>query len=637
MKFFFTLPFWRRTISVCRIGRDEAKKAILFFALSGMYTVSAQYNQWVWIKGDSVMPTALRGVYGSMNIADNKNQPGERYESCEWTDKQGNFWLFSGSGLMSNDLWKYEPSTNMWTWVHGDTINATASYGTKGVASLNNHPPPKGFGAATWVDSSGIFWIFGGSSITTSIKRNDLWKYNPLSTSNTIDQWTWMKGDSVANQPGVYGVKGVPADENTPGARDETACSWTDNSDNLWLFGGKSYNSSDLLNDLWKYSLSTNQWTWMSGDSSGNKPGVYGTKGTSDMNTIPGGRQCFSNWKDKNGDLWLFGGGTSAQSYNDMWKYSIASNEWTWMSGSASPNDTSVYDFLCAESTSNFSGSKNESRSKWVDGCGNFWLYGGSGMGSNTYGDLWMYNPLKNKWKAINGKSTSSFFGIKGVAAENNTPGIRVGALSWKNKEGFWLFGGGSSFVANSTPQKRSGLWKYIPDKPTSIYGYAIAAACTVIFINTSTSNCNEIKSYSWNFGDVDSGINNFSSLENPSHAFSSIGKYDVKLVVTSCTESKDSSIQTIAINSCNKLLVPNIFTPNGDGQNDVFSFTSFGLKSLTCSIFNRWGAEVYTLKDAVDYWSGEGATNGVFYYNSTYVKSDGKEGRQSGYFQLLR
>ena len=49
-----------------------------------------------------------------------------------------------------------------------------------------------------------------------------------------------MSGSSSTNQPGVYGTKGVASSINVPGAR-SGAVSWTDNSRNLWLFGGYGY------------------------------------------------------------------------------------------------------------------------------------------------------------------------------------------------------------------------------------------------------------------------------------------------------------------------------------------------------------------------------------------------------------
>jgi hypothetical protein len=84
-----------------------------------------------------------------------------------------------------------------------------------------------------------------------------------------------MKGDSIADVPSVYGNKGIASPANKPGAR-YASVGWTDKTGNLWLFGGDGE-----TNDLWRYHISSNTWTWISGDSTENAQGFYGTKGVS--------------------------------------------------------------------------------------------------------------------------------------------------------------------------------------------------------------------------------------------------------------------------------------------------------------------------------------------------------------------
>src|SRR5690349_17570901 len=95
----------------------------------------------------------------------------------------------------------------------------------------------------------------------------------------TAQNFTWMKGSNITDQWPVYGNLGSPSSLNTPGARDG-AVSWKDASGNFWLFGGNGYDNSgnyDVLNDLWKYTPATNQWTWIAGDSIILQSGIYGT------------------------------------------------------------------------------------------------------------------------------------------------------------------------------------------------------------------------------------------------------------------------------------------------------------------------------------------------------------------------
>src|SRR4051812_24112575 len=77
-------------------------------------------------------------------------------------------------------------------------------------------------------------------------------------------EWTWMSGDSIGGGNGIFGVKGVPSSTNHPPSLYE-AGEWTDLQGNFWLFGGVSWSALDVYADLWKYDVSSNQWTWVNG------------------------------------------------------------------------------------------------------------------------------------------------------------------------------------------------------------------------------------------------------------------------------------------------------------------------------------------------------------------------------------
>jgi hypothetical protein len=110
--------------------------------------------------------------------------------------------------------------------------------------------PGARYGAMSWTDTKGAFWMFGGmgygasTPVANASAIDDLWRY-------ASGQWTWVAGSSNNLAPPVYGTKGSPDPSNTPGARSEGAC-WTDASGKLWLFGGNDYRSP-FLNDLWSY------------------------------------------------------------------------------------------------------------------------------------------------------------------------------------------------------------------------------------------------------------------------------------------------------------------------------------------------------------------------------------------------
>ena len=376
--------------------------------LNDLWEFSPLTGQWTWINGSNF--DAPLGVYGTLGVPSVLNVPGGRYRATGWTDAQGNLWLFGGSGRDSagtysslNDLWEYTPSTGLWTWVSGSNTvlgsdkGQPGVYGTPGVPAAGNVPGARE-SASVWVDGSGNFWLFGGygyNSTGTEVSYNDLWQFNP-----STKQWAWMGGSSSSNQGGVFGALGVFDPTYLPGAR-ASAVNWTDSQGNFWLAGGSGYDSSDTshyLNDVWEFNVSTNQWAWMGGRAAGGQKGAYGALGTPATANAPGGRQSAVAWTDSNGNICLFGGygdaasGTSGDFYlNDVWQFSPATGEFTWMGGSTQGNQSGVYGALGAASTP---GSREYAVS-WTDRGGNLWLFGGYGY--NSYGavvymnDLWEY------------------------------------------------------------------------------------------------------------------------------------------------------------------------------------------------------------------------------------------------------
>ena len=150
----------------------------------------------------------------------------------------------------------------------------------------------------------------------------DLWEFSP-----TTKEWKWVIGTSALNQAAVFGTQGTASTSNTPGGRD-SAVGWTDSSGNLWLFGGYGDGATAWsggvtwgdMNDLWEFNTTTNEWTWMSGSSTANQPGVYGTLGVASATYTPAARDTAVVWNDSSGNFWLFGGQNTGF-FNDLWRY----------------------------------------------------------------------------------------------------------------------------------------------------------------------------------------------------------------------------------------------------------------------------------------------------------------------------
>jgi len=140
---------------------------------------------------------------------------------------------------------------------------------------------------------------------------------------------------------------------------------------------------------------------------------------------------------------------------------------------------------------------------------------------------------------------------------------------------------------------------------------------------------------YSWTFGDNN---NNTSSATDPTHTFTATGVYVVTLLTTDATGlCSISSTITIEVLDNSLLEVPNVFTPNGDGSNEVFSIKTKGISELTCEIYNRWGLKLYTISNPLDFWDGGGYSAGTYFYIMEAKGADGKEYKQQGFISLFK
>jgi N-acetylneuraminic acid mutarotase len=443
-------------------------------------------GDWTWVGGSQLQ--FQLGTYGNLGSAAPSNVPGARDSAVSWTDASGNLWLFSGEliddagpteGLL-NDLWQYSPSSGEWTWMSGsNTTNQSGAYGTQENASLSSVPGAR-LAAVSWTDASENFWLFGGGGFDSTGsygELNDLWEYSP-----SLGEWTWVGGSNLAGQPGVYGTLGIAAPGNVPGAR-ELAVTWTDKSGNFWLFGGAGIDSrgtSGGLNDLWNYNPSSGQWTWIAGSEYVNPLGVYGTEGSAAPSNVPGARANAATWIDASGNLWLFGGrdfnsnGETFEFLNDLWMFNPSAAEWTWVGGSSAVDQIGIYGTQGIAAPGNVPGARSQAVS-WTDADGNFWFFGGSGYDSQGNGgcaclnDLWKYSA--GQWTWMGGSNVSGeagTYGTEGTPAPGNVPGARIGPpVGWTDPSGnFWLFGG-FGLGAGANPLLGLGefndLWQYQP------------------------------------------------------------------------------------------------------------------------------------------------------------------------------
>ncbi len=105
------------------------------------------------------------------------------------------------------------------------------------------------------------------------------------------------------------------------------------------------------------------------------------------------------------------------------------------------------------------------------------------------------------------------------------------------------------------------------------------------------------------------------------------------------------SPMQEVKVNmdDCNGIYIPNVFTPNGDGKDDVWFVSILGAKCFQANIYNRWGQLVFQSNDAHIGWdgiihqTGRKASDGVYYYIVNYCNYKNEQKSADGFLQLLR
>ncbi len=135
------------------------------------------------------------------------------------------------------------------------------------------------------------------------------------------------------------------------------------------------------------------------------------------------------------------------------------------------------------------------------------------------------------------------------------------------------------------------------------------------------TNNSLNATSYWWDFGD---GIT--STEYNPVHEYDSSGTYIVSLVGidAGCLDTVKITITIEPLPS--DIIIPNVFTPNGDGNNDLFEIKNLSQLSRT-TIYNRWGQIVLDKTNYLNNWDAQDVSGGVYYYVLSLPNGEKKKG----------
>ena len=454
---------WQYNNKLYLFGGEGAGNSVSVGYLNDLWEYDPTTNNWRSLKG-----TGGAAVYGTIGIFAAANTPGSRKSSASWV-LNNKFYLFGGyAGGRLNDLWEYDPSINQWRWLNGvSSVNVAPTYGTIGVANPSNNPGSRET-MYPWV-YNGKLYLFGGgkSGVSGDEALNDIWEFDPLT-----NLWRWIKGPNTTNVNGVYGTKGLADVANNPGGRYYGYGGIINNK--FYMFGGFGIGVAGgygQLNDLWEFDMNTNNWRWLTGINSTDALGIYGTPQTYSPSNTPSARRAFTG-AIGNGTLYVFGGFGNSQSpgggqLNDLWEYDPSINQWRWLKGQTSINNTGVYGYVGIASVSSLPGSREQTVMNYING--SLYLLGGRGYNSiagNLYqSDLWSFDPATYNWKWLKGPSGKQYYceyGTQNVASETNKPGGRLTAGSIGANGKYYLFGG-NGFTTYPNVGITNEFWEFDP------------------------------------------------------------------------------------------------------------------------------------------------------------------------------
>lgn len=302
--------------------------------------------------------------------------PKERrlYSCCGTTDKT--VVIFGGENNNNefyNDTWIFNVSENDWlsrdlpirppnrseaiTWCTYDKMYIYGGNNKKKqvlddfwMLSLSNliwkkidskHIPGKRHGSASWIGKDDCLYMFSGNSLDNIDSNNNLgigltnemWKY-----CESEGKWTNISNAEGHTGRSYVGEFGKESKLNLPGAR-KLAATWTDLNGNLWMFGGEGldnqkinilFHRDKLLSDIWKFNVKTNSWAFEGGFKEGERHALYGPRGKSSIEYLPGPRYAPTFWTYNN-KLYLYGGrGHNANNQtallSDLWIADLITN-----------------------------------------------------------------------------------------------------------------------------------------------------------------------------------------------------------------------------------------------------------------------------------------------------------------------
>ncbi|RME15843.1 MAG: PKD domain-containing protein, partial [Bacteroidetes bacterium] len=192
---------------------------------------------------------------------------------------------------------------------------------------------------------------------------------------------------------------------------------------------------------------------------------------------------------------------------------------------------------------------------------------------------------------------------------------------------------------------KDTAAANYITVHPNPTADFVLDKYETTIFDPTfyATNLSIGANQYEWDFGAPDQP-NNTTTFANPIHTYVYAGEYNVTLVAINEYGCADRSTQKVIIHPDYLLYIPNAFTPDGNGINDVFQPKALGVLETPykMEIYDRWGELVFESENFNEGWNGQikgkmqMAKNDVYVYRIIVTDMKNNKHIYTGHVTLL-
>jgi gliding motility-associated-like protein len=268
-----------------------------------------------------------------------------------------------------------------------------------------------------------------------------------------------------------------------------------------------------------------------------------------------------------------------------------------------------------------------------VSAAGTYTLIVSNGCGSDTASITLTANP--NPQAII---SPSSPINLCGGNAQVTVTG--TGTFTWNTgtsgSSENYTTPGNYYVVASTTCGTDTAFFTVIPGNVTANFNASPTSGSSPLAVNFTNASLNA-DTYNWIFGD--GGTDN---QTDPAYIYNLPGTYVCTLIASNTAGCSDTTTTLIVVDSCSYTIkIPNVFSPDGNGLNDLFYVTATCTDIFNAYIFDRWGVKVFEYNTVSGSWdgttfTGSTATFGVYSYVIYLKDYNGEVHEYSGFVHLF-